>query len=127
MKDELTQWMLFLDNPNSMEVEKIMSENKDIKEAVETLEEISQDEKLRRLTELREKAIRDEKIMKRTALEEGLAEGREKGMTEGRTIGIAEALERTAKKMLEKGIAIKEISEITDLSEEKIKELKNID
>ena len=30
--DALTQWMLFLDNPNSQEVKKIMEENKEIKE-----------------------------------------------------------------------------------------------
>ena len=37
-----------------------MEENRDIKQAVETLEEISDDKEMRRLAELREKAKLDE-------------------------------------------------------------------
>ena len=31
----ISQWMMFLDNPNSKEVEKIMDKNEDIKKAKE--------------------------------------------------------------------------------------------
>ena len=48
-KDEVLQWMIFLENPKHMEVQKIMEENKNIKEAKEELNEISADEALRRL------------------------------------------------------------------------------
>ena len=52
---------MFLDNPNTEEVGKIMEENKEIKEAVVEVHKMSKDEKLRKLAELREKAIMDEK------------------------------------------------------------------
>ena len=77
-KNELAQWMLFLDNPNDKEVFKIMEENKEIKKAMNELEEISQDEELRRIAELKEKGIRDEKNGLRHARMEGIEERREK-------------------------------------------------
>ena len=55
------QWMMFLDNPNTEEVGKIMEENKEIKEAVVEVHKMSEDEKIRKLADLREKAIMDEK------------------------------------------------------------------
>ena len=61
--NKLAQWMLFLNNPNEKEVAKIMNENKEIKEAMNELEEMSKDKELRRVAELREKAIRDEKMV----------------------------------------------------------------
>ena len=47
-KDEILQWMMFLENPEAKEVVKIMEENEDIKEAKEELDKISQDDILRR-------------------------------------------------------------------------------
>lgn len=89
--NEIAQWLMFLDNPNSMEVSKIMSKNKEIKEAVEELEEMSQDEELRRVAELKLKYIRDEKstisYYKKEGLELGRAEGLEIGRKEGRKEG----------------------------------------
>ena len=52
--------MMFFNNPNEKEVVQIMSINKDIKKAVEELEQVSGDEKLQIIAELREKAIREE-------------------------------------------------------------------
>ena len=59
-KNEISQWMLFMDDPNDKEVEEIMAKNKDIRKAIEELEQVSGDEKMQRIAELREKAIRDE-------------------------------------------------------------------
>ena len=59
-KNEISQWMMFMDNPNNEEVVEIMAKNRDIKKAIEELEQVSGDEKLKRIAELREKAIRDE-------------------------------------------------------------------
>ena len=59
-KNEISQWMLFMDDPNDEEVGEIMAKNKDIRKAIEELEQVSGDEKLQRIAELREKAIRDE-------------------------------------------------------------------
>ena len=65
--NSLIQWMLFLSDPKSKEVQKIMKENEEIKEAVDIFEDITSDEELRRIMEVRDKAIRDEKNMIRTA------------------------------------------------------------
>ena len=47
-KDEVLQWMMFLNNPENSEVSEIMKTNNDIKEAKVELEKISQDEAIRR-------------------------------------------------------------------------------
>ena len=60
MNNKISQWMMFLDEPNDKEVSKIMAKNRDIRKALEELEQVSGDEKLQRIAELREKAIRDE-------------------------------------------------------------------
>ena len=61
--------------------------DEEIKEAIETLEEISSDEEKERIAELREKYIRDRNSEIKTAramgLKQGLEEGREKGIKEG--------------------------------------------
>ena len=60
-ENKKAQWMLFLDDPNSKEVEEIMKENEDVKEAVVEVHKMTEDEKLQRLADLRQKAIMDEK------------------------------------------------------------------
>lgn len=77
-----------------------MEENKEMKEAKEKLEVMSEDERMQILAELRLKAIRDEKAVERFGLKKGIRE--------------------IAKKMKEKGMDIKLIQEVTDLTEEEI-------
>ncbi len=84
--NEKAQWMLFLDNPESEEVQAIMKENEEIKEAIVTVKEMSEDEKMQRLADLRWKAIEDEKLIRRA----GYKEGKEKGIKYGREEGIKE-------------------------------------
>ena len=43
-KKQKAQWMMFLDDPNTMEVKEIMEKNEDIKNAVVTVHEMSEDE-----------------------------------------------------------------------------------
>lgn len=105
--NKLAQWMMFLNNPNEKEVSKIMNENKEIKEAMDELEEMSKDEELRRVAELREKAIRDEANVREHAREEGI---REKQL-------------EVAKKMKEKNMDMDIIIEITGLKEQDIEKL----
>ena len=106
-KDEILQWMMFLENPEAKEVVKIMEENEDIKEAKEELDKISQDDILRR------KALRAE--LERMDYEQCMYEARRDGREEG--------IKETAKKMKEKGIPVEEIIEITSLSKEEIDKL----
>ena len=78
-KDKLAQWMLFINDPESVEVKEIMEENNDIKQAVETLEEISDDKEMRRLAELREKAKLDEISWAYNAEQRGIKKGEARG------------------------------------------------
>ena len=84
-----------------------MCDNENIKKAEKELEYLTGDEEIRRLAYLREKAIRDEAA----AMKKAKREGKE------------EKNKENAKKMLIKGIDIKIISEITELTEEEIKKL----
>ena len=65
------------------------------------------------------------------ARESGREEGREEGLKEGLKEGRAEGVKQTsfdiAKRMLEKGIDIETISELTGLTEKEISELNRID
>lgn len=115
--EKLKQWMKFMDNPEDMEVRKIMEKNQDIKEAKEELDQISQDDILRRM------ALKAE--LERMDQEQMLYEAKRDGKAEGETIGIKKEREEIGLKMLQKGIDIQTIKEITGLTEEEIKNLKN--
>ena len=60
---------------------------------------------------------------RRDGLEEGLEKGLEKGREEGIKVGTEENTKKLAVKMVEKGISIETISEITELSKEEIQDL----
>lgn len=106
-KNKVLQWMMFLNEPGSMEVDRIMEKNEEIKEAKVTLRELSEEESKQQIAELREKYILDTKDIFQTGIEKGISNEK---------INIA-------KKLLKINMPIKQISEITGLSEEKIKEL----
>ena len=61
------------------------------------------------------------------ARESGREEGREEGRKEGRAEGAKQKSFDIAKRMLEKGIDIETISELTGLTEKEISELNRID
>ena len=126
-KDKLTQWMLFLDNPNNKEVLEIMNKNEEIKEAMEELEEISKDKELRLIAELKEKAIRDERNMMEHAIEDGLKQGIEQGIEQGIQQGIEQGTKQAEIKMAQylksKNIDMEIIMEATNLTKEEIEKL----
>ena len=94
-----------------------MEENNSIKKAKEELEKINSNEHERRIAELREKAILDELALRKSGFNEGKREGIEEGKKENSKI--------IAKKLLEKGLSIEEIIDITELTKEEINKLKN--
>ena len=102
-KDEMLQWMMFLDNPEDVEVAKIMEENKDIKEAKEELDKISQDDLVRR------RILRAE--LERMDMEQIKEDTREDTAIE------------IAKKMLAKNMSIETIIEVTGLKKEVIEKI----
>ena len=106
---KLKKWILFLENPEGEETKRMAEKEKEIKEAIETLEDISSDEEKERIAELRQKYIMDRTSEIRTAKEIGVKEGMKKGIKD------------VAKKMLQKDIPMEIISELTGLTEEEIK------
>lgn len=110
-----------------------MEKNEDVKKAVITVREMSEDEKMERLAELREKAIMDEKALYNTGIREGTElgkklgreEGREEGRKEGKEEGTKETKRKIAKKLISKNMKTEEIMELTGLTKEEIKELKD--
>lgn len=110
IKNEIAQWMMFLDNPNSMEVSKIMSENEEIKEAVDELEEISQDEELRRIAFLKEKYKHDEAQAKYFYTQKGIEQGKH----------------QIVKNMLKENVSIDFIEKVTGLSKEEIEAISKV-
>ena len=107
--NEVLQWMMFLNEPESMEVEEIMKENKEIEQAKITLRELSEEEENQRIAELREKHILDTQDIYETGIEKGKTEEK---------INIT-------KKLLDMNVTIDKIAEITELSKEEIEEIKN--
>lgn len=111
-KDKIGQWMMFLDNPNSKEVEEIMRVNMVIRSAIEDLGAVCGNKRMRRLVELREKGRRDDKAALDYATEEGLKQGNKEARIE------------IAKEMLENEIDIEVIEKITKLTKKEIQKLK---
>ena len=74
-KNERLQWMMFLNNPDSKEVDSIMKDNIKIKEAKNTLNDLSQDEKNQRIAELRLKNILDKQDIYATGVDIGIEKG----------------------------------------------------
>ena len=100
---------MFLNEPESMEVEEIMKENKEIEQAKITLRELSEEEENQRIAELREKHILDTQDIYKTGIEKGRKEEK---------INVT-------KKLLDMNISIEKIVEITEMSKEEIEKLKS--
>ena len=107
----LIEWLNFLDNPESKEVQGYMKSNENIKEAKEKLDNLSDDKVVRRLAELREKAILDEKEAEYT------------GYSKGKEDGVKIRSKEIAKKMKEKNKPLEEIIELIGLTKEEIEKL----
>jgi len=64
LKDELAQWLKFIENPGNKEVEKFMSENRFLKQAKEELAYLSGDPDFQRLVEARAGFLMDQEAYK---------------------------------------------------------------
>ena len=80
--DKLLQWIMFLLNPESEEVNNIMVKNKKIEEAKKELLSLSQDERNQRIADFRERELRDKIDMYETGKDIGKAEGIKEGKVE---------------------------------------------
>ena len=120
-ENRLLQWMMFLNDPECVEVDEIMKENKEIKEAEVTLRELSEDEENQRIAELREKHMLDTQDIYETGLDEGYKRGEKAGKIEGSN----EEKIKIAKKLLDKNMSIEQIIEVTELTKEEISKIQN--
>ena len=105
LKDELAQWLMFIENPENEEVEKFMSENVFLKQAKEELAYLSGDPDFQLLVESRAGFLKDIYYFQKE--------------------GIRENKIKTAQKLLKLKMSIEQIVEVTELTKEEIKKLKN--
>lgn len=97
-------------------------ENKQIKKAIEILDEMSMDPKEWELYDSRERAIVNYNSGILNAEERGMKKGKKEGIKEGKR----REKEETAKKLLELDVEIETIKKATGLSEEEIKKLEEM-
>jgi predicted transposase/invertase (TIGR01784 family) len=92
-----------------------------------TLKYISGDDEVRAIADLRQQTINDKNSETTIAIEEAREEAREEGIAIGEEKGIAIGEQRgkqeTAKKLLQKGISIEDIADVTGLTIEEVKAL----
>ena len=111
-------WILFLEDPNSKEVNRIMKNNKGVRDAVVKVMELSEDEKMERLAFLREKAIMDEKAIRAGGYDDGYKEGKEQGIKEKN-----KQTEKIVRKLKAKNMTTKEISAIVEISTKEVEKI----
>ena len=115
LKDELVQWLRFIKEPENKGVEKFMEENKYLKQARKELEHLIGDPDFKRLLESRAGFLKDVDAKMYVARKEGKEEGKKEGKKQNQL--------EIAKKMKEENMNIEQISRITSLTIEEIKEL----
>ena len=140
-------WCYFLKKSDNLTKEdrECLSRHKELKEAMKHFDRLSQEDKLQQiaLAQHMTEVIHD--LDKSGWIKQGREEGREEGMQEGIEQGMQQGIEQGMQqgmqqgieqgmqkgredlvlKMLEKGCSVLEISQITDLSEAEILELKD--
>ena len=109
LNNKMDQWICFIDDFNKGAIKMAENNNEVLKKARKELDYLTGDEAVRRLAELRDKWEMDDFFIKKRAKEEREKAGEKKKQKE------------IAKKLLEKGMEIKEIIEITGLTENEIK------
>ena len=135
MTKQINHWLLFLDMERRELLEMACEKNEKVRRAVENYEVLTGDEEVKRLAEIRLMAKLEEKSALDCAREEGeergkeigRKEGEERGKEIGREVGRKQGEEQKqkeiAQKMKKQKMPIKQIAEITGLSEEEIEKI----
>ena len=100
-----------------------MEHNEGVKKAKEKLEKISNDPLMQRIADWKEKYVIEMNTTKIDGYNEGHKEGFEAGHEQGKKQGEINKEKEIAKKLKERNLTLKEISEITGLSIDEIKKL----
>ena len=95
-------------------------ENKELKKAMDIIDEMSMDPKEWELYESRRRAIMDYN----TGIAEAKAEGLTQGLSQGKELGVREERLEIAKKMLKENVDVDFIVKMTGLSKEELEKLK---
>ena len=123
---KMEAWLWFIKHDKKEAVEMACYTEKQIQEAEEQYKKITSDEKMMAIIEVRERArremLQDNYDAKQEGIEQGIEQGKKEGIEQARTEAKAEKLE-IAKKLKQTGMDIKQISEITGLTEEEIEKL----
>ena len=116
---KLEQWLwLIVGNRGKLEMAK--KENKELKKAMDIIDEMSMDPKEWELYESRRRAIMDYNTGIAEAKAEGLTQGLELGRSEGKELGVREEKLEIAKKMLKENLELELIIKMTGLSKEEL-------
>ena len=107
MNEKVNQWLAFIDDYDKGLIKVAEKKNKTLEKARIEMNYLTGDEEVRRLAELREKWEMD--------YNSGINYAKKEGKKEGKM--------EIAKKLLEKGMKIEEISNVTELSKEEIKNI----
>ncbi len=120
LNKKINQWLVFLDDSDQEAVKMAERKNNTLKKARKEIDYLTGDDAVRRLADLREKWEMDYVTGIECAEKKGISKGRE----EGRKQGEKENKIKIAKKLLEMGMEFTKISEVTGLSDEEIRKLK---
>ena len=101
------------------DVEELMADTNDIKDAVIEVHERSKDEQLRRLAELKEKAIMHEKAIYKAGRLRGEKEGIQKGISQGQL----EKSIKIIKNLYSMNLTISQIAQAVDMSEQEVQKI----
>ena len=115
MTRTINHWLSFLDMERGELLEMACEKNDKVKKAVENYEVLTGDEEVKRLSEIRLMSNLEEKSALHCAREEGKKHGEEIGLKRGK--------KEIAQKLKEQKMPIKQIAEITGLSEKEIEAL----
>jgi len=119
-KTLLHDWLLFMENPDSKEVDMLARKIPEIEEAKSSLAVLSLDKKAKALYESRQKSLFD----KVSALESAEKKGIEKGLKEGLEKGLEKGRIEIAKRCIMQGLPNSVISTLTELSEDTIEKIR---
>ena len=111
MTRTINHWLSFLDMERGELLEMACEKNEKVKKAVENYEVLTGDEEVKRLSEIRLMSNLEEKSALHCAREEG------------EEAGIKKEKKKIAQKMKKQKMQIKQIAEITGLSEEEIEKI----
>lgn len=116
MNNKLDQWLALIDDTDWGKIEMAEEKNKTIKSALDDMEYLTGDAEIKRLAELRESSRIDKWF--------AMSYGRKQGRKEGEKIGENKAKKETAKRMLKRNMPIKDIIELTGLTQEELEKIK---